>query len=143
MLTRTENSIAFEGLSSTSRIPSIIVERDIRSSQGADNYFTLAQDLQDMKEYISVFDGINIIIKSLKLVTSDEATYLALGTVNTADIKEAQEKIKLLMETLYEVHLTNFTEMTDFLANNDAAVSADDKIKLLTDATITFPTLNE
>ena len=45
------------------------------------------------------------------------------------------------METPYEVHLTNFTEMTDFLANNDAAVFTVDKIKLLTDATMTFPTL--
>ena len=117
---------------------------------------------QEMKEYTAVSDGIaalraliiiNIppyIVKSLEdpelgiaLDTSlqiVETTYLALGTVHAADIEEAQAKIKQPMETPYEVHLTNFTEMTDFLANNDAAVSTLDKIKLLIDATMPFPT---
>ena len=120
---------------------------------------------QDMKEYTAVSNGISTlraliilnippyIVKSLEdpelgiaLVTSlqiVEATYLALGTVHAADIEVAQAKINLPMETPYEVHLTNFTKMTDFLANNDAAVSTVNKIKLLTDAMITFPPLHD
>ena len=55
MLTRTENSafIVTGALSPIHGMPSLISERDIRSGQGADNYFTPAQDLGFLRNTVA------------------------------------------------------------------------------------------
>ena len=67
---------------------------------------------------------------------------MELGSVHTNDLEEARLQLKNPIETLFDVHLSEFIERSIFLASNDDTVSPVEIIRMLIESLKSQPPLH-